>query len=85
MARGKSTAAPIPGVPWWLILASHAAIHAGAVGLILPVQYALFEGLAHAATDHAKCKGWLGKGELSFVLDQAIHVALKVAYVWIHD
>ena len=81
MARAKNAKCPLPGVPWLLVLASHAGIHAWAVSLVLPWQFAAFEFLAHGITDHLKCTGRLGSGERAFAVDQAIHLALKVAYV----
>jgi hypothetical protein len=81
MARGKNPVAPLPDVPWWLILASHAAIHAGAVALFAPGFCAGIEFVSHFAIDYAKCRGWLGSGERGFIVDQAAHVAFKLFYV----
>lgn len=85
MARAKNHATPIDGVPWWLALFGHATIHAGAVGLVLPLPYVLCELWTHLALDWAKNEGLLGKGSLGFAIDQGTHVALKVLYaaVWL--
>jgi hypothetical protein len=41
LARAKNVSAPIPGVPWRTILASHAAIHGGAVWAVAAAFLAL--------------------------------------------
>lgn len=78
LSKAKNqTISPVPGqVIWPGALASHAAIHAGAVWLgtgswIL----AGAEFVAHSLIDFTKCSG-----RLSYNQDQALHVACKV--VW---
>jgi hypothetical protein len=41
LARAKNASAPIPGVPWRTILASHAAIHGAAAWAVVAVFLAL--------------------------------------------
>jgi hypothetical protein len=68
---------PIHGEDIWLqALLSHAAIHAGAVKLATGSWIlALFEFIAHAFIDFAKCRGRLGYNK-----DQTLHIACKL--VW---
>jgi hypothetical protein len=87
MARAKNHRNPVPGVPWFMVLVSHALIHAGAVSLVLPWQFAVTEFFAHFCIDYAKNQGWLGPGplidphgEVGFRGDQVLHVACKVFY-----
>lgn len=76
LAKAKNRTAPVPGVPWWQALTAHAAIHAGAIGLVTgSVWLALGELIAHWLTDDAKCRG-----QITFNQDQAIHVACKVTW-----
>ena len=81
MAKAKNATAPIPGVPWWIVLWSHAAIHGAAAALITgfwPIFFA--ETGCHSAIDDAKCRNLLG-----FKMDQALHLACKVGWfaaVW---
>ena len=77
LAKAKNHAAPIPGVPWWIALAAHSLIHAGAVMLITgSLLLAVAEFWCHMFIDHAKCRGLFG-----FTADQALHVACKLAWV----
>lgn len=77
LARAKNRFAPLPGVPWYQALGSHAIIHGGGVALItgMPIL-GVAEALAHAAIDDAKCAGRIG-----FNADQALHVLCKVLWV----
>lgn len=67
----------VPGEAIWPgALLSHAAIHAGAVQLATGSwSLAGAEFAAHALIDHTKCAG-----RLSYNVDQALHVACKVAW-----
>ena len=77
LARAKSRAAPIPGVPWFQALGAHSLIHAGGVAWITgSLWLGLAELVAHALIDDAKCNG-----RLSFNADQAAHVVCKVWWV----
>lgn len=79
LARAKSRAAAIPGVPWFQALVAHALIHAGGVWLITGSAWlGLAELLAHALIDDAKCMG-----RLSFNQDQLLHVACKAGWALI--
>lgn len=78
LAKAKNPIAPIPGVPWWQALGAHSAIHAVGVMVITSSPLlACIEFVSHALIDWAKCTGRIG-----FNADQAIHVAMKVGYVW---
>lgn len=86
LANGKNHTKPIPGVPWQIILASHAGIHAGAVLLATSsVTLALVEWVTHAFIDWLKCEGWFTRITCSqgraFALDQALHLICKAVYV----
>ncbi|AGG91233.1 MULTISPECIES: DUF3307 domain-containing protein [unclassified Sulfitobacter] len=77
LANGKNHRAPIPGAPWYQLLAAHSAIHAGAVFLITgSLTLALLEFAAHTAIDYTKCDGKIG-----FNADQALHILCKVIWV----
>ena len=77
LAKAKNHTAPIPGIDWWIALAAHSAIHAGAVAYITgSVLIGVWEFFAHFCIDHAKCAG-----ETSFRTDQLLHVLCKVAIV----
>jgi hypothetical protein len=71
LARMKNPNTPATAFdpPWWLFLGTHALLLTGSLWL------ALAEFLAHAAIDWAKCEG-----RISFVADQLLHVACKVAW-----
>lgn len=76
MSKAKNSQAPIEGVPWQTVLASHCAIHGAAVALITGLWWlALAEAVAHWLTDDAKCRG-----RISFNEDQAIHLVCKVLW-----
>lgn len=83
LARGKNASAPIPGVPWPLILVSHAIIHGGVVMLITgSLWLGLAETVAHTFIDHGKCRGVLSADpSRAFIIDQAMHIACKVLWV----
>jgi hypothetical protein len=76
LAKAKSRAASIPGVPWFQALGAHALIHAGGVGFITgSVSLGVAEFIAHSLIDDAKCMG-----RLSFNQDQALHLLCKLAW-----
>jgi hypothetical protein len=79
LARAKNRAAPLPGVPWYQALGSHAVIHGGAVALLTGIPLlGLAEALAHAFIDDLKCTGRIG-----FNTDQALHIVCKAAWAGI--
>lgn len=79
LATAKNRWAGIPGVPWWQAMGAHAAIHGGAVGWATGIWWlGLFEAVMHALIDHAKCRGIL-----TFNRDQALHIVLKLGWVFI--
>ena len=77
MAQGKNRNTPVGEKIWFMILPSHAAIHAGAVMLItgLPLA-ALLEFVSHTVIDFLKCEE-----KISFAQDQAAHIAVKALIV----
>lgn len=78
IARGKgSFTEPLYGVPWYHILAAHAATHAAGVYVVTQsLGAAAFELVAHAVIDYAKCRKWTG-----IHTDQALHIVCKVLIV----
>lgn len=88
LARAKNRAAPIPGVPWYQALGSHAIIHGGCVFIALAglnaiaaIWCGLAEVVAHALIDDAKCTGKLASDPArAFNIDQALHVACKALW-----
>ena len=73
----KAKFGTIPGIPGWYALATHSLIHAGFV-LWLTDLLMLFtvEFVAHYVIDTLKIKN-----RISFLTDQALHIACKVGYV----
>lgn len=79
VAKFKARAASLAAVPWYYVLAGHAATHAAAVGIVTgSALLSLMEFAAHFVIDHAKCEGWT-----NIHVDQALHVACKVVWVLI--
>lgn len=77
MAKAKNPTAPIPGVPWWIVMAAHCMIHAGWVAMVTgSVWLGMAEFVAHFLIDSCKCYGKYG-----FAEDQLLHVACKVGLV----
>lgn len=77
LAKAKNRANPIPGIPWFHGLLSHAAIHGGFVGIITgSLTLGLAEFVVHCLIDDAKCMG-----RISYNRDQALHVACKALWV----
>jgi hypothetical protein len=76
MAKAKNRANPIPGVPWYQAMGSHALIHGAAVTLITgSLVLGIAEVIAHFLIDDAKCVG-----RINYNADQAMHALCKV--VW---
>lgn len=61
---------------WLYWLTAHSLIHGLAVTLILGPLWGLAETIAHAVIDHQKCEG-----RTNLHVDQALHVACKLAWV----
>ena len=79
LAKGKNHRNPIPGIAWWIILPAHALIHGGAVWVVTGSSaLGIAEVIIHCGIDWLKCDE-----RTSFVTDQALHVACKVAWVLI--
>lgn len=78
VAKAKNHRNPIPGIPFWQVLAAHAAMHGGMVWYLTdsPICGAV-EFILHAAIDAAKCEGLIG-----FNTDQALHALCKAVYVF---
>lgn len=77
LSKAKNRTSPIPGVPWYQALGAHAVIHAGAVTFVTgSVWLGLAEFVAHFVIDDAKCRG-----RISFNVDQAAHIACKLAWL----
>lgn len=77
MSKAKNRANPIPGVPWYTVLAAHASIHGAAVAVITGIWWLFIaEAVVHFITDDLKCNN-----KISFNQDQLIHVVCKIAWV----
>ena len=77
LSRAKSYKNPIPGIDWWIALAMHCLIHAGAVWVVTgSTLLAVCEFVVHFIIDIAKCGG-----RISFRTDQLLHSIFKVAIV----
>lgn len=78
LAKAKNHRNAIPGVPWWIALTAHSAIHAGAVALITgSIMLGIFEFGMHWMIDHDKCDE-----AFSFGADQLFHIAFKFAWAF---
>jgi hypothetical protein len=76
IAKGKNRFTPIPGVPWYYIMAAHSMIHAGMVGLFTGrMEFAIAEFALHFMIDCMKCEGITNIHH-----DQAAHTACKLAW-----
>jgi len=76
MAKAKNPEAPLPGVPWRVVLMAHATIHGAAVALITGIWWLFaLEYVLHYVTDKLKCEG-----EIDFRQDQAVHITCKLAW-----
>lgn len=79
ISKAKNRYNPIPGVPWYQAMTAHCVIHSGAVFLITGMWWAaLIEFAVHFATDDLKCGG-----DLSYNMDQLIHILTKLSIVLI--
>jgi len=77
MAQAKNHLSPKPGVPWFLILISHAFMHAFGVYLITTnLVCFLFELISHTLIDYFKCNK-----NISFGVDQGLHLFIKMIIV----
>lgn len=77
LSKAKNHRSPIAGVPWYTALFSHAAIQGAGVGFVTgSALLAVAETVAHALIDFGKSDGRYG-----FNVDQALHIACKVAWV----
>jgi hypothetical protein len=73
----KAKFGTIPGIPGWYALATHSLIHAGFVLWFTDsVILACVEFVAHYIIDTLKIRG-----KISFMVDQFLHIACKLAYV----
>lgn len=82
LAKGKNHKNPITGIPWYHCLLAHSAIHGLFVGFVLQSPwFGFFEFVAHAIIDYSKCNGDFGEGNIAYNIDQALHIACKVAWI----
>ncbi len=73
LAKAKNAWLPLAGVPWWIAMAAHCAIHAGAVMLVTQrLSLACLEFAVHFGIDMLKCAGCT-----NFATDQLCHVVCK--------
>ena len=76
----KAKLGTIPGIPGWYALTVHSTIHAGFVLWFTGIEeLAAVEFVAHFVIDKLKINN-----RISFMVDQALHIACKLAYVaWV--
>ena len=76
----KAKLGTIHGIPGWYALAVHSTIHAGFVLWFTGIEeLAAVEFVAHFIIDKLKINN-----RISFMVDQALHIACKLAYVaWV--
>jgi len=66
-------------VPWFYWLVAHALSHGLGVALVTgSVTLGIMETLAHSMIDFGKCERWY-----SIHIDQALHVACKLAWIFL--
>lgn len=66
-----------PGVPWQIVMGSHAGIHGGMVGIITGVWWlGVIEFVAHFFIDWGRCVH-----KYNFTVDQIMHWLCKLIYV----
>lgn len=76
--RDVDTSVKYKDYPWWYILGVHAGIHAGFVLLFTgSTLLCIAEFLIHFKVDEAK-----NRGKITFLQDQSLHYACKIAW-WI--
>jgi len=89
MAKGKNRNRPVdpsvipPGQKfqptWGYWLTSHALHHGGAVALVTGrIDLGIAEAVAHWGIDFGKCESWYG-----IHVDQGLHIACKLAWLWV--
>jgi hypothetical protein len=79
LAKAKNAWLPMAGVPWWIAMAAHCLIHAGAVALVThSVTLGVLEFCIHFGIDVLKCAG-----KTSFIVDQCLHVICKIAWAFV--
>lgn len=77
VAKFRCPSASLPAVPWYYVMAGHAATHGLGVGLAVgSVWVGCLETAAHFAIDVLKCAGLT-----NIHVDQTLHVLCKVAWV----
>lgn len=79
LSKAKNPYNPIPGIPWYQAMTAHSFMHAVPVGFFTgsPVLGVIEFGI-HYITDMLKCRG-----NISYNMDQAIHIGSKIIYVLI--
>ncbi len=79
MVEAKS---PRAGSIWPWVLGSHCLIHGFLVAIILgnPI-FGILELAAHFVIDLAKSVGLFGRGDVSFHIDQILHIGCKALWV----
>jgi hypothetical protein len=83
LAKAKNHRAPIAGVPWSIALVSHAGIQGGLTALCTgSAAIGLAEACVHTVIDFGKNHGVFGAGDRAYAIDQALHVACKLAWVF---
>jgi hypothetical protein len=74
--RDEQTGEKYKHYPWWYVLGVHAGIHAGFVLIFTgSATLCIAEFLLHFKIDQTK-----NEGKLSFLQDQSLHYACKVAW-----
>lgn len=78
LSKAKNHRNPIPEVPWYTALLSHAAIQGAGVAFVTgSLALGVVETMAHTIIDYGKCDGWYG-----FNVDQCLHLACKALWIF---
>lgn len=76
LAKAKNRRAPLPGVPWYWAMGSHALIHGLFVAVLTgSVKLGMAEVVLHVIIDDLKCTGRIG-----FNTDQLLHIGCKLLW-----
>lgn len=79
LSAAKNPNTAFDGIPWYIPLSNHAAIHGGMVGIITGVWWlGVLEAVSHWLIDLGKCNNLY-----SFTQDQIMHFVCKIIWVLI--
>jgi len=83
IAHRKNRHNNLPAVPWYYVMASHCAMHAGVVAFLTgSLLLGVFEFVFHYLIDCGKCEGCYDEiGGIHF--DQILHLWCKLVWLYL--